>query len=87
MNIVEGAKRMQRAGRAMAIVALSAFVLCAIAAAVYAFLPSSMHVSEVFGMVMPLMVSAVWLCSIAIVVGAILWIAGWILEGFLHHNQ
>jgi hypothetical protein len=75
MNVIEGAKRMQRAGRALVIVALSAFTFCAVAACVYAFLPSYLHVSEVFRIVLPLPV------------GGILWIGGWILEGFVHHSQ
>jgi hypothetical protein len=87
MNVVEGAKRMQRAGRALLIIALSAFAFCAVAAAVYAFLPSYLHVSEVFTVVLPLLITAVWFCSVAIAVGGILWIGGWILEGFVHHTQ
>jgi hypothetical protein len=87
MNVVEGAKRMQRAGRALVIIALSAFALCAIAAAVYAFLPAYLHVSEVFRIVLPLLVTVIWFCSVAIAVGGILWIGGWILEGFVHHSH
>src|SRR5260370_1034327 len=59
MNVIEGAKRMQRAGRALVIIALSAFALCAIGAAVYAFLPSYLHVSEVFTIVLPLLVTVI----------------------------
>jgi hypothetical protein len=87
MNVIEGAKRMQRAGRALVIIALSAFALCAIGAGVYAFLPSSLHVSEVITVVLPLLITAIWFCSVAIAVGGILWIGGWILEGFVHHTQ
>lgn len=87
VNICEGAARMQRAGRAMVILALSAFVLCAVAAAVYAFLPSYLHVSEVFGVVLPLLVTVAWICSVALLLGGILWVAGWVLEGFFHHTH
>lgn len=87
MDISEGALRMQKAGRAMLVVALSAFAFCAVAAAIYAFLPASLHVTEVFSIVVPLMVMVVWICSVAILVGGVLWAAGWILEGFFHRGQ
>lgn len=87
MNVMEGAKRMQRSGRAIVIIALSAFALCVVAAAVYAFLPSSLHVSEVFTIVLPILVSVVWFCAVGTAVGGILWVGGWILEGFFHHTH
>jgi hypothetical protein len=87
MNVIEGAKRMQRAGRALVIIALSAFALCVIGALVYAFLPSYLHVSEVFRIVLPLLVTVVWFCAVGIAVGGILWIGGWILEGFVHRSH
>jgi hypothetical protein len=85
MNIKEGARRMQRAGRAMVILALCAFALCAVAAGVYSFLPSYLHVIEVFGVVLPLLLTVIWICAVAIGVGTVLWVAGWILDGF--HNE
>jgi len=87
MNIMEGAKRMQRAGRAIVIIALSVFALCAISAGVYAFLPAYLHVSEVFTIVLPILVTVVWFCAVTIAVGGILWVGGWILEGFFHHTH
>jgi hypothetical protein len=85
MNIDEGARRMQRAGRAMVILALSVFALCAIFAGIYAFLPSYLHVTEVFSIVLPMLLIVLWICGTAIAVGIVLWVAGWILEGFAHH--
>jgi hypothetical protein len=85
MNMKEGARRMQRSGRAMVIIALSAFALCAIAAGVYAFLPSYLHVTEVIGIVLPILLTVVWICATATGLGTILWVAGWILDGF--HNE
>jgi hypothetical protein len=84
MNIREGANRMQRAGRAMVIIALCAFALCAIGAGVYAFMPSYLHVTEVFGIVLPILLSVIWVCAMAVGLGMVLWVAGWILDGF--HN-
>lgn len=86
MNILEGASRMQRAGRALVIIALSAFALCAILSVVYAFLPAYLHVSEIFGIVLPMLIAVLWICAVAIALGAILWVGGWILEGFFHHH-
>lgn len=87
MNILEGASRMQRSGRALVIIALSVFTLCAVAAALYAFLPSSLHVTEVVSVIIPALVAVVWICAMALALGAILWIGGWILEGFFHHTH
>ncbi len=77
---------MRRAGRALVIIALGAFTLCAVAAGVYAFLPSYLHVTEVVSVVAPLLFTVIWICSMAIALGAVLWIAGWILEGFAHRS-
>lgn len=87
MNILEGASRMQRAGRALVILSLSAFALCAISAGVYAFLPDYPHVSEVFRIVVPMVFLMVWVCSICLLVGGVLWVGGWIVEGFAHHTH
>ena len=73
-----------RAGRAMVIASLAVFALCAIAAAVYAFLPSNLHVTEVFGVVLPVLLTVIWICASAGAIGTILWLTGWILDGF--HN-
>lgn len=85
MNMKEGARRMQRAGRAMFIIALSAFAVCAIAAGVYAFLPPYLHATEVIGIVLPILLTVVWICATATGLGTILWVAGWVLDGF--HNE
>lgn len=84
MNIREGANRMQRAGRAMVVIALSAFALCAIGAAIYAFLPSYLHVNDILAIVLPILLSVIWVCAMAVGLGTVLWVAGWILDGF--HN-
>ncbi len=87
MNVVEGSRRMHRAGRAMVIVSASVFTLCAVIAGVYALLPSQFHVSEVFSIVLPVLLTAIWICAAAGALGTVLWLAGWILEGFTHHTQ
>jgi hypothetical protein len=82
MNLTEGANRMQRAGRTMVTIALCAFTLCALLSAIYAFLPSSAHSAVFFGVVSPLIFTVIWISAMTIAVGTVLWIAGWILEGF-----
>jgi polyferredoxin len=82
MNVTEGAIRMQRAGRAMVIIALAAFVLSAVLSGIYAFLPSSFHIAEMFGVLLPAVFTVLWMSAMAIAAGSVLWIAGWILEGF-----
>lgn len=86
MNILEGASRMQRAGRALVILSLSAFALSAILAVAGTFLPSYVHVSE-FLRIAPILFVAVWFCATGLLIGGVLWIAGWILEGFAHHTH
>ena len=83
MNIKEGTSRMQRAGRAMVIIALSAFVLCAIGACIDALLPSYLHVENLI-LVLPILLSVIGVCAMATALGTVLWVAGWILDGF--HN-
>jgi len=87
MNILEGASRMQRAGRALVIFALATFTLCVVGAGIYALLPSYLHVAEIIGVLIPLVFGAVWFCALAIVLGVLLWIGGWVLEGFFHHTH
>ena len=82
MNVTEGAIRMQRAGRAMAIIGLVAFVLSAITSGIYAFLPASLHIADIFGVLLPAVFTILWMSAMAVAVGAVLWIGGWILEGF-----
>lgn len=87
MNVSEGAVRMQRAGRSMVLIGLCAFVICACLSAFIAFLPASLHVAAVFGFISPILFSVLWIAAMAMAAGAVLWIAGWILEGFAKNNS
>lgn len=82
MNLTEGAIRMQRVGRAMVIIALGAFALCVCLAVIYAFLPSFVHAATFFAVLSPVVFTLIWISAMAMAAGAVLWIAGWILEGF-----
>jgi nitric oxide reductase large subunit len=83
MSVATGAKRMKIAGRWMVIVAVCAFVLFTGLGVVRAFLPFSEHFYG-FGLLqfVPLLV----LFYIG-VPGAILWLAGWIVEGFANEDS
>ncbi|MGH9598821.1 MAG: hypothetical protein ACRD27_03085 [Terracidiphilus sp.] len=72
MNIHEGARRMRRAGRWMMIVPLAVFVLLiCVGAASILFRRALLN---------PLVLIPLFV--LLEVPGALLWIAGWILEGF-----
>ncbi len=87
MNLIEGSKRMQQSGRAMVIIALAAFTLCVLCSGIFAFLPSEFHVDEVLRIVLPVLLLLVGVCGALLALGALLWIAGWIVEGFAHHTH
>jgi hypothetical protein len=74
MNVIEGTKRMQRAGRWMVIIALGLCVLMLCWTAISFLLPSYVHGYGVSDLILLLFFVAV--------PGAVLWLAGWILEGF-----
>jgi hypothetical protein len=76
MNVAEGARRMQYAGRWMVFIALIGSVLFAGLTLVLAYLPGGQYVHG-FGVLefIPLFFPIATM-------GAILWLAGWIVEGF-----
>ena len=41
--------------------------------------------TEVIGIVLPILLTVIWICATATGLGMILWVAGWILDGF--HNE
>jgi cadmium resistance protein CadD (predicted permease) len=81
MNVAEGARRMQFAGRWMVFFALIAAGLFLIMTLIVAYLPSGsfIHGIALLGFI-PLSVPIA-------TVGAILWLAGWIVEGFSKKTQ
>ena len=82
INVTEGARRMQRAGRAIVIITLTAFTLCACVAALYTFLPSSFQITSVISVVLPMLFTVMWVSVMALGLSVVLWMGGWILEGF-----
>jgi hypothetical protein len=77
MNVIEGAGRMQRAGRWMVLISMSVFVLFVCLSEVFVYLRIGEYLNG-FGM-FHLLLSLLFLIAVP---GAVLWLAGWILEGF-----
>jgi len=76
MNVAEGARRMQYAGRWMVFIPLTASILFLGLTAVLVYLPAGEHLHgfallEFIPLFLPIAA-----------VGALLWLAGWIVEGF-----
>jgi hypothetical protein len=76
MNVAEGARRMQFAGRWMVSIALVGSILFVVLTLAFAYLPASQSVHGIALLeFIPLFVPIAG-------TGAILWLAGWIVEGF-----
>ncbi len=78
MNLIEGSKRMQRAGRTLFPISLSILVVF-VALSAFAYQSNYFVIRGILNLLSPLFI---WLCGITLISGAMLWIAGWILEGF-----
>ena len=78
MNVHEGARRMQRAGRWMVLIPVSALLLLVLVTVGIA----TFHSGTIFpwGILIPA-------CIPLVMLGAILWIAGWIVDGFARDAQ
>lgn len=76
MNALEGARRMQLAGRWIVWIALSVTVLLWGAIMLFSYLRAPLLLPRL-GFLEPLFVFFYLACP-----GAILWLAGWIVEGF-----
>jgi len=74
MNLMEGAARMKRAGQWIVYISVGLCVLMLGMSAISAFLPNPMHGLGVFDLTFVLVFLAA--------PGAVLWLGGWILEGF-----
>jgi hypothetical protein len=72
MNVAEGARRMRRAGQWLVIVPLAVLALLICVAAVWALIRPDLR--SPFGLV-PIFIPLV-------IPGGVLWLAGWIVEGF-----
>jgi hypothetical protein len=74
MNLIEGAQRMQRAGRWIVYIAVGLCVLLLGMSAVSTLIPNPMHGLGLMDLTFVLIFLAA--------PGGVLWLGGWILEGF-----
>jgi len=74
MNLLEGAARMKRAGQWIVYIAVGLCVLMLGMSAISALLPNPMHGLGIFDLTFVLVFLAA--------PGGVLWLGGWILEGF-----
>lgn len=81
MNLIEGSKRMHHAGRILVPIALG-LIAVFIAFMIFVYQSNYFVIRDILRLFLPLFI---WLCGIALTSGALLWIAGWILEGFIQH--
>ena len=83
MNIAEGAKRMQRAGRVIAFYPLSVGVVAAGLLALAFVLALSFPDTARFEQpAAPFLLLLTLVCGTIAAFGGVLWVAGWIIEGF-----
>jgi high-affinity K+ transport system ATPase subunit B len=76
MNVVEGARRMKSAGRWMLFVPLTLLVLLVGVVLIVAYLPIHENLPSIG------LLDLVFLLIPIASIGAFLWLAGWILEGY-----
>jgi hypothetical protein len=86
MNILEGSRRMQHGGRRILLGALAFFALLVVLFEVWVYLRDSIHPDFVAQSVVQFVFFMIPLAVIAILIGGVLWLAGWILAGFAKHD-
>jgi hypothetical protein len=77
MNVSKGVRRMQTAGRWMIMVPLTALLV-----AMAVWLAKALLRADVVSSPLPILMFVPLLAPLA-VIGGVLWLAGWILEGFM----
>ncbi len=77
---------MQHAGRRITIISVIAFVVLVVLFEAWVYLRDVKHVDAVAQWVVQFVFWTVPVAVFAIVIGAVLWLAGWIIEGFTKSN-
>lgn len=86
MNVREGLRRMQHAGRRITIVSVIALVLMVVLFEAWVYLRDVQHADAVMPFLVHVVFWVVPVAALGIVVGVILWVAGWIMDGFTKSN-
>lgn len=81
MNIGEGARRIKHVGRLITIWPCSVAILAAGMVALDFVFASQIHAPFVQGMA-PLLFWLACFCGVIALLGVLIWVAGWIVEGF-----
>ncbi len=82
MNVLEGSRRMQKSGRRITIYAGIAFVVLLILFEAWVWFRDSLPVDAVEQGVVHFIFAVIPVDVIALLIGGVLWLAGWIMEGF-----
>jgi uncharacterized membrane protein len=85
VNMAEGSDRMQRAGRTLVLIALGITALLMLIMLLNEILPHFVRDAMLLPPLVPFVFLAIYLGGFALVLGTVLWLAGWILEGFAQH--
>ena len=86
MNLTEGSRRIRLVGRLLTFYALSAAVLFAGLFAIFAMIASA-NVDGIARLAISLLFALACLSAAFAANGAIIWLAGWIVEGFGKDRQ
>ena len=86
MNLTEGSRRIKLVGRSLTFYALSAAVLFAGLFGIFAMI-ASRNVDGIAGLAISLLFTLACLSAAFAANGAIVWLAGWIVEGFGKDRQ
>jgi small-conductance mechanosensitive channel len=86
MNILEGTRRMEHAGRRIVLISLSAFVILIALFEVWVYSRDAILPAIVAQGLVQFVFGTIPIAVFAMLVGAVLWVAGWILAGFAKHD-
>jgi low temperature requirement protein LtrA len=82
MNIAEGSRRMRSAGRTFLLASLGTLTLSLLCLLIPVFVPQYIQAAGNVNFLTLFCGLSFYLCAIALVLGVVLWLAGWIVEGF-----
>jgi hypothetical protein len=77
---------MKRAGRRITLVSLTLFILLICLFEAWVYFRDVVHLEAVAQIVVRFVFGVIPFAAVAIFVGAALWLAGWIIEGFAKNN-
>ena len=82
MNVLEGSRRMQKSGRRITIYSGIAFIVLLILFEAWVYFRDSLPGDAVAQGTVRVIFAVIPVDIIALLIGGVLWLAGWIMEGF-----